>query len=208
MRPDIDAGPIGRKCSVSNGPAGVALPVAAAGRCSERTTSDCAAKAPASMRASAMKRTCFMAGLRGCVSGRTLLQKLADLRVDEVVVGGVAAAAGGMTPQRRDRRELDAADELALVARVAERKVQIRLARHVEQRNLNGAQRLLVIAVEAGRVADVVPLPGARLRDQVVRVAHGVAAGPLLDHRVDALPSRLEQLASPPFLREHPAGPV
>src|SRR6185295_17150815 len=119
MRPDIDAGPIGRKCSVSNGPAGVALPVAAAGRCSERTTSDCAAKAPPSMRASAMKRTCFMAGLRCWPQDETLLQKLPDLRVDEVVVGRVAAAAGGVAPERWDRRQLDAADELALVAGVA-----------------------------------------------------------------------------------------
>ena len=60
MRPDIDAGPIDRKWSVSNGPA----PAVAAGEgCaktdSERPASDCAPKAATS--ASARKKECFMA---------------------------------------------------------------------------------------------------------------------------------------------------
>jgi hypothetical protein len=40
MRPDIEAGPIGRKCSASNGPAGADRAGAADADCSDRTTSD------------------------------------------------------------------------------------------------------------------------------------------------------------------------
>src|SRR6185503_4264504 len=96
--------------------------------------------------------------------GWTLLQKLLDLRVDEIIVGLVAAAAGRVSPQRGDRDELDAADELALVSSIADREIQIGLTRHVKHRHRDRSQRLFVIAVEARRVADVVPLPRPRLR--------------------------------------------
>src|SRR5438093_2038390 len=62
MRPDIDAGPVGRKCSASNGPPGDAF--AGAGDCPERPTIDCAPDAAARMRARAMNRYCLMEGLQ------------------------------------------------------------------------------------------------------------------------------------------------
>jgi len=43
MRPDIDAGPIGRKCSESNNPPADA--VEEAGACAKRKASDCAPNA-------------------------------------------------------------------------------------------------------------------------------------------------------------------
>src|SRR6185436_6731104 len=138
MRPDIDAGPIGRKWSASNGPS----PDRAdgAGGCAERTTSDWPPTAAARMSASVMKRRSFMA--------ETLLQKFMDLAVDEVVVGRVAAAAGRVAPQRRNGDELHAGDELAFVARVAGRKIEIGFAGHVQHGHPNRPQRALMIAVE------------------------------------------------------------
>ena len=75
----------------------------------------------------------------------------------------------GIGVKRRARQEL------VLVAGVAHREIQVGLARHVEHARLDRAQRLLVVAAEPGRVADVVALPGAGLRDEVVGVAHRVA---------------------------------
>ena len=54
MRPDIDAGPIGRKCSVSNGPAGAPPPDCA------RPTSDGPPNARAAATPAASKPKCFI----------------------------------------------------------------------------------------------------------------------------------------------------
>src|SRR3954451_13782283 len=63
MRPDIDAGPIGRKCSASNGP----LPgePAGAAACSDRPTSDCAPNAAINNATSMKGRKCLIATLQG-----------------------------------------------------------------------------------------------------------------------------------------------
>ena len=55
-----------------------------------------------------------------------------DRVVQELAIRGIAGRAGGVAPQRRNRRERHPRDERCLVARVADREIQIRLRRHVE----------------------------------------------------------------------------
>src|ERR1051325_10339122 len=71
----------------------------------------------------------------------SLVQKSLDLIVQKLIVGRIAAAAGRVPPERWNRRERHALDELALVLRVADRKVEIGFARHIQHGRRNGLQR-------------------------------------------------------------------
>src|SRR5882672_7173012 len=116
----------------------------------------------------------FMAG--GCQlrlfrgAGRFAGEETADVLVEKRAVGRVSARACRVSPQRWNRDERDTWDELRLEPRVANREVEVGLRRHVEHRYGDRAERPLHVAVEAGRRADVVALPRARLQNQIVGV--------------------------------------
>jgi hypothetical protein len=61
-------------------------------------------------------------------------------------------------------------DVLRLVLRVGHREIEVGGGGHVEDGRFDRAESLLQIAVEAGRGANVVLLPGAELQDEVVGV--------------------------------------
>src|SRR5215216_6434387 len=93
-----------------------------------------------------------------------------DRAIEERLVLGIGGGAGGMSPDGVNWRELHGLHELPLVGRIGDGEVQVRLGRHVEKRHLYRSERLFHVPAEAGRPADVVPLPRVYLQDQVVRV--------------------------------------
>lgn len=95
-------------------------------------------------------------------------QKPSDIFIQELGIGGIAAAAGGVSPQRRDRRWRDRGHESGFVAGVADREVEVGFRWHVEEWYFDGTQRLLDVAVKAGRFAYVVAFPRSHLQNQVV----------------------------------------
>src|SRR3989454_9648896 len=116
-----------------------------------------------------------------------------------------------MTPERRDRRQGDVRDEPCLVACVAERKVQVRLRRHVEQRSLDRCESPFEAPVKPLRGAYIVALPCAGLKNQIVGVGAPWEVLPKIGHeglqRGPRWPDPAPELLAPPFLREEPACP-
>jgi hypothetical protein len=139
------------------------------------------------------------------------LQELGDVLVEEGFVGGACAGAGGVAPERRDGEQGAAGDVLRLVLRVGHREIEVGGGRHVEDGRFDRAESLLQIAVEAGRGANVVLLPGAELQDEVVGVGPFDEVGAVL---VDDLLERggfgvffAPELLAPPLLRVEPRCP-
>src|SRR2546425_12741236 len=90
-------------------------------------------------------------------------EKATDRLVEKRAIDRTPARACRMSPERGNRDERHAPNELRLEAGVADREIEIGFRRHVEHRHGDRSQRALEIAVKARRPADVVALPGARL---------------------------------------------
>ena len=137
-------------------------------------------------------------------------RKRADVFVEELLVGGAGAGAGGVSPERGDGDELDFRDEFGFVLRVFEGEVEVGGGGHVEDGDLDRGEGLFCIAVETGRV-----LP--TLLDSQVRALQDVVVGVGVEAFAEAEHVLLEggarrgggapQLLAPPLLRVEPAGP-
>ena len=139
------------------------------------------------------------------------LQELGDVLVEKAFVGGACATAGGVAPERRDGEQGAVSDVLRLVLRVDHREIEVGGGGHVEDGRFDRAESLLQIAVEAGRSANVVLLPGAELQDEVVGVGAfdevgTVLVGDLLERGGFGVFFAPEFLA-PLLLRVEPRGP-
>src|SRR5271156_6573005 len=91
----------------------------------------------------------------GTFSNNPLPQKTADIVVQEFRVRRIAGGSGRVSPQRWDRHQRNSRDERRFIARVADGEVEIRFRRHVQQRNLDGAQGSLDVPAETGSGSDV-----------------------------------------------------
>src|SRR5215470_13842329 len=90
-------------------------------------------------------------------------QELPNLLIQKFQVCGIRPCTRRVSPERWDWRERDSGHKPSFVFRIANREVEIGLRGHVEERNFDGPQRLLHIAVEAGRCTYIVLLPCAAL---------------------------------------------
>src|SRR5262249_50453912 len=145
---------------------------------------------------------------RGACQRCGLLQEASNFAFDKVVVGGVASSARQVATQRGNGHDLYLSDELTLVLDVTDWEVQVRLTGHVEHRNANRPEGAFDIAALTGRSADVVPLPRARLCDEIVSIPRLPEAGLLREKVLQRGRVWLEHLAPEPFLRAGPRRPV
>src|SRR5215469_3715737 len=97
-------------------------------------------------------------------------EKLPNLLIQELLIRRTSSRPCCVPPQRRDGHQRNTRNEPSLISRVALRKVEVRLGRHIEKRNLDRPQRPLRVSVESWSTSNVVMLPGPALQNQIVRI--------------------------------------
>jgi hypothetical protein len=131
--------------------------------------------------------------------------------VEKFQIRGAGARSCRMSPEGRYRQQTAVRNELSFVSGIRNREIEVCFRWHVEHPRLDCSERLLYVAAEARRCADIVPLPGAHLQDQIVRIRAGDEIGSvMLYDLVECGTGRflcLSQLLPPPFLRKEPCSP-
>ena len=107
-------------------------------------------------------------------------EKLPNLLIQELLIRRTSSRPCRVPPQRRNGHQRNVRHEPSLISRVAYRKVQVRLGRHIKKRNLDRPQRPLRVSVESRCTPNVVMLPGPALQDQIVRIRAGNKIRPKL----------------------------
>src|SRR3712207_2790247 len=112
-----------------------------------------------------------MGNLRWSVEGALACQQFLKGIIYEFRVHRIYAAAREVAPDPRDDAQLCVGHVLDRVLLVLRREVEVLLCGHHDCPGLDGGEGLIVVAVEARRLAYVAVLPGPQHTKEVVGVA-------------------------------------